>query len=582
MKCFHRIKPFAALLTGLMLLVTLVAVPVTTNGYTMAPKTTPEPGEQAEGAVIEVKDVDELVAAIGPGVTLELAAGDYDLAAAANYGKDTGNPYCHWTEASEKGYELQIVDADGLTLRGAGMDETTILAQDRYACVLCFVGCRDLTLAQLTAGHSPEPGVCGGGVLRLDHCEQVTVEGCGLFGCGTIGVWATNCNGVTVNASRIYECSDNAVCVDSCLNVQVLDSQIDHNGWKNEYAASALFQTYGGDGFTVSGCSIHDNIADLLLQCAYTGHAAFVSNQVAYNTLQSAFSLQERSATVDGCAFHGNYMNSWYAYGEETSSLPAQDQAGQELTEEALSAMEIRPIQLVGTEEIVLQEPTEVPLGGEIVVTTVDEFLAAIGPDRTIVLKGSNFSLADAADYGGAGGWYYRWEQTYDGPQLVIYGASNLEIRSEAKDPAAITLTATPRYADVICFQSCENLRIDGLTLGHTEGPSECSGAVLNFENCSSVLVSRCRLYGCGTIGVNAMTCRNLRVVSCEIYDCSISGVVLYTVSDAAFQNCSVHDVPSPMLCFYDTYGVAWNGTTLSEPHYDVTADGEAVPVELG
>ena len=419
-------------------------------------------------------------------------------------------------------------------------------------------------------------------MLRLDHCEQVTVEGCGLFGCGTIGVWATNCNGVTVNASRIYECSDNAVCVDSCLNVQVLDSQIDHNGWKNEYAASALFQTYGGDGFTVSGCSIHDNIADLLLQCAYTGHAAFVSNQVAYNTLQSAFSLQERSATVDGCAFHGNYMNSWYAYGEETSSLPAQDQAGQELTEEALSAMEIRPIQLTGTEEIVLQEPTEVPLGGEIVVTTVDEFLAAIGPDRTIVLKGSNFSLADAADYGGAGGWYYRWEQTYDGPQLVIYGASNLEIRSEAKDPAATTLTAKPRYADVICFQSCENLRVDGLTLGHTEGPSECSGAVLNFENCSSVLVSRCRLYGCGTIGVNAMTCRNLRVVSCEIYDCSISGVVLYTVSDAAFQNCSVHDVPSPMLCFYDTYGVAWNGTTLSEPHYDVTADGEAVPVELG
>ena len=582
MKCFHRIKPFAALLTGLMLLVTLVAVPVTTNGYTMAPKTTPEPGEQAEGAVIEVKDVDELVAAIGPGVTLELAAGDYDLAAAASYGKDTGNPYCRWTETSEQGYELQIVNVDGLTLRGAGMDETALLARDRYACVLCFVGCRDLTLAQLTAGHSPEPGFCGGGVLRLDHCEQVTVEGCGLFGCGTIGVWATNCNGVTVNASRIYECSDSAVNADSCLNVQVLDSQIDHNGWKSEYTASALFQTYGGDGFTVSGCHIHDNIADLLLQCAYTGHAAFVSNQVAYNTLQSAFSLQERSATVDGCAFHGNYMNSWYAYGEETSSLPAQDQAGQELTEEALSAMEIRPIQLVGTEEIVLQEPTEVPLGGEIVVTTVDEFLAAIGPDRTIVLKGSNFSLADAADYGGAGGWYYRWEQTYDGPQLVIYGASNLEIRSETKDPAATTLTATPRYADVICFQSCENLRVDGLTLGHTEGPSECSGAVLNFENCSSVLVSRCRLYGCGTIGVNAMTCRNLRVVSCEIYDCSISGVVLYTVSDAAFQNCSVHDVPSPMLCFYDTYGVAWNGTTLSEPHYDVTADGEAVPVELG
>ena len=339
MKCFHRIKPFAALLTGLMLLVTLVAVPVTTNGNTMAPKTTPEPGEQAEGAVIEVKDVDSLLAAIRPGVTLELAAGDYDLAAAANYGKDTGNPYCHWTEASEKGYELQIVDADGLTLRGAGMDETTILAQDRYACVLCFVGCRDLTLAQLTAGHSPEPGVCGGGVLRLDHCEQVTVEGCGLFGCGTIGVWATNCNGVTVNASRIYECSDSAVNADSCLNVQVLDSQIDHNGWKNEYAASALFQTYGGDGFTVSSCQVHDNNASLLLQSSYTRSTRFAGCQVSYNKLRHVFTLFGDPAVVDGCAFRGNDVGGWYLDGDEQASLAARTLEGKTLSEDALEAM---------------------------------------------------------------------------------------------------------------------------------------------------------------------------------------------------------------------------------------------------
>ena len=577
MKHIMNKRVIGLLLCALMLLTLLGGAPVRATAAESA-QGTPGPG----GPVVEVEDVNELISVIGPNVTLKLAPGEYDLASAASYGADTGNPYCHWEEVAEDGYELQIVDADSLNIRGAGVDETVILGKDRYASILSFSGCQGLTIADLTAGHSPMPGFCAGGVLFMQNCGDVKVEGCGLFGCGTVGVWASGCRGLTVLSTRIYECSDSAVNVDGCRDVTVQGCEIDHNSWRNEETiATSLFQAYDGDGFVVSGCRIHDNTANALFSSANTGHAAFLSNKVEYNTFYSAFALYGIAATVDGCSFHRNDIYNWYAEGFDEPTVYAQNSDGEGLEPADLEAMDIRPVQ-VREETPALQEPTEVAPGGRIVVTTVDEFLAAIGPDRTIVLQGEAFSLAKAANYGGEAGRYYRWEECYDGPQLVITGAADLTICAEGTDPAATTLTATPRYADVIAFKGCDNVTVSGLTLGHTDGPSECSGAVLNFENCVGITVDRCRLYGCGTMGVNASYARDLKVTDSEIYDCSISGAVLYGVRGAVFENCRVHDVPSPMLCLYDCSDVAWNGSPVLDTYYDVTPDGELVPVAIG
>ena len=557
-------KTLAALLVGLLLLTTLGWAPAPTGVKSVA-----------------VADVDELVAAIGPYTTVVLQPGEYALAAAATYGKDTGNPFCYWEAASEDGYELCVFNADYLTIQGAGMDETTLLAEDRYANVLSFSACENVMVSGLTAGHDPAPGYCSGGVLHFVNCDGVAVELCGLFGCGTIGVWAMNCSDVHIADSRIYECSECAVYADSCQDVQVLACDIDHNGWKNDYAASALFQAYGGDGFAVSGCRVHDNRADLLLQCGYTSNACFVSNTVEYNTMQKAFVFNGLPATVDGCAFQSNALSSWYGdeYGEMV--LYARDATGQEIFAEDLEAMELRDIRPDEITGVSLQAPTEVPAGGEIAVTNVDEFLAAIGPDRTIVLDGDSFSLADAANYGGLGGMYYRWEDCYDGPQLVISAVSGLTIRA-ADAARGTTLTATPRYANVIGFSFCDSVTISGLILGHSEGNSECSGAVLDFENCNGIVLDGCHLYGCGTLGVDAWYCTELRLTDCEIYECSLGGVVLGGVYDVTFENCDIHDVPSPAISLYGCDEVMWNNADVFGEHFDVTADGELIPVTIG
>ena len=568
MKQTMKIRILALLLTGLMVLVL--------GGWAPFP-------ENQSATTVEVKNVDELIAAIGPNVTVALQPGEYDLASAASYGKDTGNPCCHWEKSSEQGYELYIAGADGLTLRGAGMEATTLLAEDRYANVLTFTGCQNVTISALTAGHNPAPGYCTGGVLNLTNCTAVTVESCGLFGCGTIGVCAMNCSDVIVANSRIYECSCNAVSADGCRNMQVLDTEIDHNGWKNEDSgAYSLFQISGGDSFIVSGCRVHDNTASLLLQANYSRNVWFLSSKVEYNALANAFALYEQPATVDGCAFYNNNVYSWYAVGEGVYTCIARDMEGIELTEEEFESMELRTIPLTDLEAVAVQAPVDVAAPGEeITVTSVDEFLAAIGPNRTIVLEGENFSLADATDYGSPTGWYYRWEECYDGPQLVISNVSNLTIRGGSKG-AQTTLCAVPRYANVLSFRSCDGLTISGLTLGHSEGMGECSGGVLDLEGCDSVAVDNCRLYGCGTLGVNAWYCLDLTLTNCEIYDCSYGGVVVGSVYGLTFQDCRIHDVPSPALSIYGCFGVSWNGTAVEGEHYDVNGDGQLVAVRLG
>ena len=60
-------------------------------------------------------------------------------------------------------------------------------------------------------------------------------------------------------------------------------------------------------------------------------------------------------------------------------------------------------------------------------VSTVDELLAAIGPDRLIRLADGEYNLTKASTYGKAvQNDYWYWESDYDGSQLKLFGIRNL------------------------------------------------------------------------------------------------------------------------------------------------------------
>ena len=177
-------------------------------------------------------------------------------------------------------------------------------------------------------------------------------------------------------------------------------------------------------------------------------------------------------------------------------------------------------------------------------VATAHEFLNALGSNRTIILTSDSYDITDALldlpslllDFESA-------ETTdrnvycldnYDGPELHIANISNLTILTEHP---VVTFLAQPRYADVITFEKCSGIRIEGVTFGHTE-EGYCDRGVLGFYNCSRVDLVNCDLFGCGTEGIILENCSNMTFTATKIRDCSYHIMHLYDSRNVRFESC--------------------------------------------
>ena len=539
---------------------------------------------KVESSVVKVKTVDEFLKAIAPNTVIELAEGEYDLSKASDYGKETGSDYYSWSHeyiGDVDGNELVIRNVDGLTIRGAGTGKTTIAAVPRYANVIRFTGCNNLSVSDLTAGHTREPGFCTGGVLLIENSSNSNVDSCGLYGCGTVGVRGINSKKLNVTNCDIYECSIGAVTTADCEDVLVSGCDIHDHGTKEvDSYAIRLFDVDDSRNFTVYNCKIHDNKSEGLLYTSNSRNVLFLSNEVTKNTFkESTFYFGQYAATVDGCVFGSNYTNGWY---KADAKIKANDIEGRQLDTAEFTSMKLRDIKpetLTSAPAPTMKAKAVAP-GTEVSVKTIDEFLSTIGPDRTIVLDGTNFDLTKAKNYGGEGTEYYSWGEVNDGSQLIITNVKNLTIKAKNSDPSKTTLETLPRYADVICFDRCENINVTGFTAGHTKEKGACMGDVLSMTNCKNIKVEKMRLYGCGDTGITAESCSGIDVVNTEIYECSSSAGLFRDTIRISFKDCNIHDIPYTDLFFIDCENVTWNGERHIGSYmlFEVKADGTLVP----
>lgn len=178
------------------------------NAYVPEVASTPDVAVSEDGKV-HVTTVDEFLAAIAPDTIIYLEPGTYDLSTAAGCGVTETDRY-RW-DLRFDGPSLVITGVDGLTIEGAGAESVTIAAVPRYADVLGFERCADLTLRGFTAGHTEEKGYCTGGVLYFDLCDDAAIDGCALFGCGIMGITASSCTDMNVSNTEIYDCEYGAV-----------------------------------------------------------------------------------------------------------------------------------------------------------------------------------------------------------------------------------------------------------------------------------------------------------------------------------------------------------------------------------
>ena len=200
---------------------------------------------------VTVTTVDEFLAAIAPNTEIIVDAELIDLSKATGYGKTNGD-YYYWAEEFD-GPELFIAEVSNLTIRGSGEDHNAnvISSVPRYSDVLNFFNCSNITVTGLTAGHTEEPGYCVGGVLFFVNSQNILVEDCGLFGCGTWGVSAESSKNIQIINNDIYECSVGGIKLTSCDDVNA-----DGNTFRD--LGGSTFRVYSCGTVTCNGEPVHD------------------------------------------------------------------------------------------------------------------------------------------------------------------------------------------------------------------------------------------------------------------------------------------------------------------------------------
>ena len=476
-----------------------------------------------------------LASAIAPGAVVDLGEVTIDM----TEGNLEDTPYCRW-ESSMDGVQLVVSNVDNLTIRGVDTDKSGLETTPRSSTVLTFENCKNLTLENFSAGHTKLAESCEGYVLQLRECENVTLCGLSLYGCGYIGIEAENTTGLKVENSDIYSCSSIGVSLYSSDQVELKNCRIYSVGKDSEYSGYAALYAAGPGSVTLEKCALTDNQTSNLVVAGGTKvtlRDCSLRNNILDGSgfvTDSGFVAEEGDAKADGtitlidCTGEGNQGWQW---------LP---QAGdpQVLGDNGRQLLEVELTQMLGslkTEVVTPTKPQE-----EVTVTNMEEFLAAIGSNKKIILDTDllDESTADMS----SDGEYYTWDEVFDGKQLTIHNVDNMTITGKTGKNVN-TVSATPRYAQVLSFDRCSNITVENLTAGHTKEPGECIGGVLLFQKCTNVQVRKCGLYGCGTIGIQATDCRNVTMEQNDIYECSYGGIQLSGVATAAMDGNTFRDL---------------------------------------
>ncbi len=540
---------------------TLPTAPVATEN----PVSTAEP---ANSGAVEVHNVDELLAALSSDTVIHLNKGVYNLMEAKNYGKGGSAAY-YWGPIMSDSYELVLTSVSNLTIYGEG----EIVTVPRDPAVLRMRDCYRVSFDGITFGHTVTAEACQGPVVHLEDCREISFAHCRLFGCGTTGIWAYESRDLKLEDCDIYHCSQSAIDVMNTSGLLMQDCRIYEIGTEDDYGAWAVFGLFDTKGVTIRDCQVSDCRATYLYHGWNVNTVSVTGLKVTGSHVDSMFEYTGSEIVLD-VQPENNVIGQWFgspwASGTEyLNYLICLN--GEKWYEEDLDAAWGEQLASAGLGTVYV-EKQEADYSGttEVHVSTADELLKAIAPDTTIYIDCERLDLTEASDYGESAleEWpestigdyensYYRWVNVYDGYELEIGNVTNLHLVGAGDGTEIVT---QPRYADVLSFMGCGNVSLQGLTLGHSPEPGECSGGVLYLRDSSNILVDCCNLYGCGIIGIQGMRVKNLNVQNTCIYECSWGAVNLTSSDMVNFMDCEVWSVPSPQVMLYDTENFTWNG----------------------
>lgn len=187
---------------------------------------------------IVVSNVKDFYNAIGDNRKIILKEGTYNLSELSEQDKD--NKKVNWRfdyiydDKYEDGYaydyayfpeeQIYCYDVKNLIIEGEEGADVHICTEDEIIAPLAFNSSNHITLRNLKIGHMVEPGICAGAVTYFNYVQNVEIDNCRLYGCGTYGISAENSSEFNVTNTDIYECSYGLVNFMDCYDMNVTDS----------------------------------------------------------------------------------------------------------------------------------------------------------------------------------------------------------------------------------------------------------------------------------------------------------------------------------------------------------------------
>ncbi len=151
------------------------------------------------------------------------------------------------------GEEYIFSNISNLTIRTEDGEHATITVSPRYANVMTFENCGNITLKGLTLGHTIEEGFCTGGVLNFINSSNVNIDMCNMYGCGIYGIMADGLNALNVTNSEIYECTD------GIMNIRNVKSAVFDNVKMHDCGEFGLIVTLDCESVEFTNCEIYEN-----------------------------------------------------------------------------------------------------------------------------------------------------------------------------------------------------------------------------------------------------------------------------------------------------------------------------------
>jgi hypothetical protein len=192
-------------------------------------------------------------------------------------------------------------------------------------------------------------------------------------------------------------------------------------------------------------------------------------------------------------------------------------------------------------------------------VSTADEFIAGIGPNRTLELAPGVYVLSDVRDRNME---YVRWDPYHDGNTVTIRNVENMKIVGKGTEP--VRLVVHPSYVFVLNFENCKNIELENLVLGHfPEG--FCTGGVIRLKHCIQFSLRRCDLFGCGTEGLALQNVHDFYFDYSVIRDCSYGIMRIFYSSNLHFtESTFIRNQEFYGINLNDSKGILFDGCTIS------------------